>query len=624
MHIIFNSIEMRNFMSIGNGYIDLNNQGYVLINGINNNPLDQAKSNGSGKSSAINAVVYALTGQTLSGIKNVVNKYSNDGCKVTLKFSLDNVNYQIDRYKDDSKLGTNLKFFVNGEDKSGKGIRDTEKIIAEYFPDLTDSFIGSVIILGQGLPQRFTNNTPAGRKEVLETLSKSDFMIQDIKEKLSNRRIELNNNLRCLEDAILSDESKKSVVESQLAELLSDKALLTPVDFDSDIAHYEKIIAEAKYDRDDKTSQKSKINTDIDNMMDKYREITSHINSSYISECTRLDECYHVDDMKKDLAELESTIRVKNEQILKLDSIKDVCPTCGQHLPDVHKVDTTEYKAELNTLKNSLYTKKEEFSNLLSDIELKKKAFLDNLNNDSDAINKELNNLKCQRDLIDKDIHKLDSDVNSLQLSLDKVRLNKDTYEKRIKTIDEDIAKAKESKSQYEQKILYNNIEKDNIEKHIDVINKMITLATRDFRGFLLSEVISYIDKKAKEYALDIFNNDNIAFALDGNNISITYLDKEYESLSGGEKQKVDLIIQFSIRDMLTQFMNFSCNMIALDEVFDGLDSIGCQNVINMIAKRLSDIESVFIITHHASELDIPYDKQLFVVKDERGISEIK
>ena len=32
----------------------------------------------------------------------------------------------------------------------------------------------------------------------------------------------------------------------------------------------------------------------------------------------------------------------------------------------------------------------------------------------------------------------------------------------------------------------------------------MTTIATRDFRGFLLSEIISFINTRAKEYAKDI------------------------------------------------------------------------------------------------------------------------
>ena len=83
---------------------------------------------------------------------------------------------------------------------------------------------------------------------------------------------------------------------------------------------------------------------------------------------------------------------------------------------------------------------------------------------------------------------------------------------------------------------MYNNNDSDEFKKHIELINKMETSIKRDFRGYLLSNIILYINHKCKEYAINIFNNDNIEFKLDGNNISISYNNKEYENLSGGER----------------------------------------------------------------------------------------
>ena len=190
-----------------------------------------------------------------------------------------------------------------------------------------------------------------------------------------------------------------------------------------------------------------------------------------------------------------------------------------------------------------------------------------------------------------------------------------ETLTKRKEELDKQLA-------DFSDKILYNIIERDNIKAHCDAVNKMLTVATRDFRGFLLSEIINFIDLKAKEYCSEIFNTRELDFKLDGNNIFIGYCGKQYENLSGGEKQKIDLIVQFAIRDMLSQYLSFSSNILVLDEIFDNLDNIGCQNVLNMISNRLTDIESVFIITHH-SDIDIPTDNELMIVKDENGISKV-
>ena len=174
MDIKFKELKIENFMSIGDALIDLTDRGFTLIEGVNNNTNDNAKSNGSGKSSIFESLVWCLTGNTIRGNKSVVNYNGNDGALVKLSFVMNGDEFVITRTKDHSKHKTNLFIEVNGVDKSGKGIRDTESILSEYLPDLTSSLIGSVIVLGQGLPQKFSANSPSGRKEVLEKLFKSD------------------------------------------------------------------------------------------------------------------------------------------------------------------------------------------------------------------------------------------------------------------------------------------------------------------------------------------------------------------------------------------------------------------------------------------------------------------
>ena len=73
---------------------------------------------------------------------------------------------------------------------------------------------------------------------------------------------------------------------------------------------------------------------------------------------------------------------------------------------------------------------------------------------------------------------------------------------------------------------------------------------------------------------------------------------------------------------MLCKFLNSSCNILSIDEAFDNLDDIGCENVLNMISHRLNDINSVYIITHH-SDIELPVDDEIIVVKDSKGFSRI-
>ena len=213
---------------------------------------------------------------------------------------------------------------------------------------------------------------------------------------------------------------------------------------------------------------------------------------------------------------------------------------------------------------------------------------------------------------------------NISKLNIDKTRIESEraSFDDKVTKVKQDIAYYTEQIESSDKDILYNTNVKETINNRLSTINKISTIATRDFRGFLLSNIINFIDTKAKEYALEVFDNDKINFELDGNNISITFDTKPIENLSGGERQKIDLIIQFAIRDMLCQYMNFSSNILVIDEAFDFLDYLGCQKVVDMISHKLCDVESVFIISHH-KDLSLPVDNEITIVKNTNGISEL-
>lgn len=623
MKIKLKHLILENFLSFGYAEIDLNDRGYVLVNGINNNPTDNATSNGSGKSSIWEAISYALTGETIRGItKNLVNIHTEGGMRVELSFSIDNTEYKICRYREHKEFKNDVKFFVNGVDNSGKGVRDTEKLISEHLPDLTSSLIGSVIILGQGLPQRFSNNTPSGRKEVLEKLSKSDFMIEDIKKRISDRKIALNKNLREIEDSTLSKSSQLSVIEKQLSgyrEQLS--SLEDKTSYVEKIKDTQEKVAAVQLELDSLSNAISEARSLGDSLTDQLNSQITLYNAEVQSRRTTLDEL--IKNYQSQDLQLKADIRSLQNEILRLKSIVDICPTCKQKLPDVHKVDTTEREAQLETLRGEesqvarcLKEKEEELSNLLRDIKQKYEATQLDIKNQLNESKTTLNNLNKKREAYESEYRAQSTYLSNLQLSLQNVEQQKTSIESTIQELEKDI-------DRLNSEIGYNTVEKDDVKNRSEIVNKMLNIATREFRGYLLTNVISYINKKAKDYSRDIFKTDKIELTLDGNNINISYDDKMYENLSGGEQRKVDIICQLSLRDMLSQFSDFHSNVLILDEVFENLDYTGCQSVIDTISKKLTDVESLFIVTHR-SDLMLPTDSSLTIIKDEKGISRIQ
>ena len=623
MNIKFSKLTIENFLSFGYAEIDLRDRGFTLVNGVNRNPDDNARSNGSGKSAIWDAISWALTGTTIRGIsKDIVNIHTTGGCKVELEFSLDKHNYIIKRYKDHSEFGSTIKFFVDGKDESGKGIRDTEKIIQGALPEVTSSLLGSVVILGQGLPQRFSNNTPSGRKEVLESLSKSDFMIEDIKKRLSVRKDELNKELREAQDGKLSINSQKSLLETQLE---ATKKSLTELDnekidpslvsqFEAQIKEREEELKILQGKKEELYVTKNTISIDITKVkLDTSSEIDAIV-KSYEQEKETLNN--------KQI-ELNSSIKVQKARLQEIENIRDTCPTCGQKLPEVYKPNPEPLRAQIEELTKLLDQARADYEHVIQSIEIETEEIVSKYASKTKQLEEENNKVTKSLEEISNQIKSVENSIRGTRTELDTLNVSISTHEARKAELENTVKTTSSKIEDLSSQNLYYIEKEESAKLHLDVVNKMITIATRDFRGYLLTNVISFIDKKAKEYSMDIFGTNKLQFVLDGNNINIIYDDKPYENLSGGERQRLDIIVQFALRDMLCQFSGFACSILVLDELFDNLDSSGCDNVLNLITKRLTDIESVFIITHH-SDISIPADSIITVYKDERGISSVR
>lgn len=605
-------------MSFENAEIKLNDMGFVKIIGINKNIVDNSKSNGSGKSAIWEALNWVFTGETLRGSKDIVRNSCEDGTFVKINFKCDNDCYEIIRSKNHSKLKTNLFIKKNDEDVSGKGIRDTEVILKTILPDLNSELINSIIILGQGLPMRFTNNTPSGRKDVLEKLSKSDFMIEDLKTRVNSRQTFLNDQEKILSEKLIVEQTKQTITNQNLEKEIEKLKKLNEIDFNSLI--------------DQKNDYESKLNSISNNIIElnnkslneKYDEIQTeklNLNNKMFDEISKLNLEYKekIDSTTQKTYNLKyNEISKLTEKIKELDSVSDVCPTCGQKLKNVTKFDTTELKTKLNEL-NKKYDDESKKLNELND-ELKSKTNeiknnyvfkIKNLDDNLISIKNELNHL-----------NEFIVEQNNVKNLLSNIDFQINSHSNEIKMCEENIKILKnefdDSKKIYDE--LFNN--HSHVLEQLAIQKKFDTILKRDFRGFLLQNCISYINDKAKEYCKQIFKTDLIEFKLDGNNISISYCNKEYESLSGGEKQKIDLIIQFAIRKMLCTYLNFSCNILVLDELTDNIDSNGCKKIIDFITNSSLDVESVFIISHHEN-LELPFDNIFTIEKNEQGISNV-
>lgn len=622
MKVKFHKVIIDNFLSFGHAEVALENCGYTLVEGINHNPKDGAKSNGSGKSSIFNAICYALTGETINGLSNNLNNIITKGdMSVELEFSVDDNLYDIKRTRD-IKGHANLKIFINGEDKSGKGVRESEDVLKQFLPDINSDLVGEVIIVGQGMPHKFSNNTPSGRKELLEKLSHSDFMLEDIKNRVDSRFAELSKKLNDLEIDKSKEEAVKSYTEADLVKKETElKTFDVEVDFDKNITSLNTEIAQLNEQLTSTELNRNFLKNRLDEINRQLLDLADKKQKALAEETKTFNE--HNLSVKTLISEKQNSKKLLLEEITKLKNIKDVCPLCGQKLPHVHKQDTSELENKVKTLDDELLELNNKDSQQETAYKLNLGLIKDDFKGKENSLTQNKLDTSFKLNEMDVKANGLNTALKDKKIALAKVTADKDNFEANKAKCIKEIEELKNALISINDKLLYIINVMEDVTKHQETVAKMVTLVKRDFRGILLSSIIGYINQKCKSYAKDIFGTDELEFALDGNNIAITYSNKPLEVLSGGEQQKVDLILQFAIRSMMQEYTGFSSNIIVLDEILDNLDSVGCDSVLNFITNRLSDIESIFIISHHADSLNIGNDSTITVMKGPDGVSSI-
>ncbi|KKN96897.1 hypothetical protein LCGC14_0165410 [marine sediment metagenome] len=173
-----NLVKLRiwNFLSIGYVERDLAQQGLVLLTGEN---LDDpsADSNGSGKSSLPESIVWCLYGKTIRGIRTneVINRQVGKDCRVELDLTVAKGRVQVRRCRADStatdakgnKEPNQFRIWLNNQDVSSNDTDVTQATLVDLLGMDYDQFV-RLVIIGQGFENRFTAMSDRALKEFIE------------------------------------------------------------------------------------------------------------------------------------------------------------------------------------------------------------------------------------------------------------------------------------------------------------------------------------------------------------------------------------------------------------------------------------------------------------------------
>ena len=648
MNIRFDRIEIENFRSIERASIELSNQGTVIVKGVNEYE-EKATSNGSGKSSIFEAIIYSLFEETSSGEKDVANRIINDGFTVTLNFSIDLDNYIITRYSKGGKA--NVVFYKNNIDISARNKTDTNKLIITTLGITKDIFLDSVF-LSQSANTNLASLSPTARKERLEILTNTEYTIAQFKERLKAEQANYEANcvkakldLTKLDGQISAIERQKKDVQSKIdavdIQIARRNALgnIDTIENEIEIAQKNLEIQNSNLEQKEQEikNQEQKI-SDYRATGEDNQKARDELNSTIVNKreaCNILQN--NIDTLNLQNNQSDKEIQRLNKEIAKIKN-SDTCPTCGrkydnvneEHIANTIKELEDNIKLENDKIaeRNKEVAEKQEI--LSTKIEEGKdlRAKLDSLDNTINDFKAELNNMEMvkrnltdDRQRITNNIKVIQSDIENLRNKKDQILKievgNKDEFVKMLKDLDDEISAIEVSKKDIE------NVYNENNECE-EVIKNSIQLVTKEFRTYLLQNSLQYLNKLLNIYSSELFSNSKDVITINGDDakLDIKLGDATYESLSGGEKTRVNIALLLAQKSLASIIGNISCNIIILDEILGYCDSQAENNVIDLITKELDDLESIYMVSH--KEIPIGYDTQLIIVKGKDGLSRVR
>lgn len=648
MNIVFKSVDIEHFRSIEKAFVPLSNQGIVIVRGINEYE-DKATSNGSGKSSIFEAIVFALFEETSGGEKVVSNRITGQGYSIKLDFDVDNNHYTILRQCSGSK--SNVTLYKNDVDISARNKTDTNKLIESILGISKSLFLDSVF-LSQSISTNLASLSPTARKERLEVLTNTDQLINDFKEKLKqrqldyeNKRVELQleqNKLNGNKEALLNQINNLQLKLQEIEYKIQQRNQLGNIDtINNEIDTANKNIEIQKYDLQQKDIEienceqeiKEFRNTGNDDITLKDK-LVADINSK-LSEIQKQNNEINMLEY-----EINQSNTIINRENFEIDKVKnsDTCPTCGRKYENVNEDHINNI---INEHQSNISNELDKQKQLQNKMEITK-GLIENLTQEQTAIQNELNNvnikisqfndilnqkedkrrrLTSERQIITNNILQINNQIQSLQGKKEQILSfdvgNKNEVIKMQQDVQNQINEIDGKVKTYEDKLTENN-------NYIESIKHSLQLVTKDFRTYLLQNSIQYLNQQLFKYSNQLFSNSKDIIQISDNDtkLDIKLGQAPYESLSGGEKTRVNIALLLAQKSLASIVGNITCNMIILDEILGYCDAEAETNVVNLITSELNTLESIFMISH--KEIPIGYDTELTVIKNKDGLTSIK
>ena len=569
-------ITVKNFMSVGNStqgiQFDRNDLTLVLGKNLDLGGDDSGARNGTGKTTIINALSYALYGEALTKIRkeNLINKTNGKSMLVTIDFTKDGNSYRIER----GRKPNVLKFYINNteqDDNNAQGdSRETQKEIQSLLGMSHDMFKHVVALntytepflsmrandqrvmieqlLGITMLSEKADTLKDQIKDTKDAVKQEDFRIKAVKEANEHVTTQISN----LERRSVMWETKKQedVVGFQTAITELDK-----VDIEAELEAYKCLVTYKEQERNIKdldTAINANKNT-VESSAKKVEKYNKELEQLQDHKCFTCGQEFHdakqeqlivskqedIDELAEDIANAEQDLRTLEDARKELGELEPCPPTFYKNIDDAYN-----HKQQVDTLQTQLEQKQEETNPYTEQIEEMKTTAVQEI--DYDKINE---------------------------------------YNRRL--------------------------------EHQDFLLKLLTNKDSFIRKTIIDQNLAYLNARLSYYLEKIGLPHQVIFLSDLT-VDIQELGREldFDNLSRGERNRLILSLSWAFRDVYESLYQ-PINVLFIDEVIDhGMDALGVESSLAILKKMAREGNKAVWLVSHKDELAGRVNNILNVVKE--------
>ena len=561
--IVFETIRWKNFLSTGDQWteIKLDETTSTLIVG----------QNGAGKSTMLDALCFGLFNKPFRKINRgqLVNSINEKGLKVEVCFTIGRDDYRVFRGAKPNVFELYRNNKLVDQDAAAK---DTQKYLEQSVLKLNFKSFTQVVILGSSTFVPFMQLPASHRREVIEDLLDINIF--------SNMNSLLKDRIRTAQG-----QSKDCVHMLSLAE--------------EKVSSQERLIESLQQVNNTRQKEKLEKYTNNKNLIIEHQQVkVSKENELSELESQIKDVTSHKElltSLRQSQSDINSELKSAAKE-LKFFKSHDECPTCSQQIEPAFK------NAVIGGLENKGKSLTKQFKSLTTEIAdaVSIVEKMEDLSTNCHNVRSQISS--AEREVVRLEMENLQLDKEMIELqtntpNLDKEKASLVEFEDQLKTTKNDCSKIGQTLDEYQvvsSLLRDSGIKSQIIKKYVPVFNNLINKYLHSMDFFVNFTLDEEFNEVIKSRFRDEFS---------------------YASFSEGEKQKIDLALLFTWREVARMKNSVATNLLILDEVFDSsLDTEGTNELFKILRSLGSDT-NVFVISHKG---DILVDKFLRTIKFEK------